>query len=81
LGRLRANPAEALYGSPGIGTGPHFTGIEFGRLSGLNLRHLPYRGTALPDLLAGRLPLYIGLATELIEQHKSGAIRNKKLGC
>jgi tripartite-type tricarboxylate transporter receptor subunit TctC len=74
---LRANPAQALYGSPGIGTGPHFTGIEFGRLSGLNLRHLPYRGTpaALPDLLAGRLPLYIALAAELIEQHKSGAIR------
>jgi tripartite-type tricarboxylate transporter receptor subunit TctC len=72
-----ANPAQALYGSPGIGTGPHFTGIEFARLSGLNLRHVPYRGTpaALPDLLAGRIPLYIALAAELIKQHKSGAIR------
>ena len=42
---LKANPAQALYGSPGIGTGPHFAGIEFGRLSGLALRHVPYRGT------------------------------------
>lgn len=74
---FKANPDQALYGSPGIGTGPHFTGIEFGRLSGLNLRHVPYRGTpaALPDLLAGRIPLYLAFAAELIEQHKSGAIR------
>jgi len=38
---------------------------------------VPYRGTpaALPDLLAGRIPLYIALASELIEQHKGGAIR------
>jgi tripartite-type tricarboxylate transporter receptor subunit TctC len=74
---FKANPADALYGSPGVGTGPHFAGIEFGRLSGLDLRHAAYKGTpaALPDLLAGRLPLYIALTSELIEQHKSGAIR------
>jgi tripartite-type tricarboxylate transporter receptor subunit TctC len=74
---LKANPSQAHYGSPGIGTGPHFAGIEFGRLVGLDLRHVPYRGTpaALPDVLAGRIPLYIALAAELIEQHKSGAIR------
>jgi tripartite-type tricarboxylate transporter receptor subunit TctC len=74
---LKANPSQALYGSPGIGTGPHFAGLEFARLSGLDLRHAPYKGTpaALPDLLAGRLPLYIALTAELIEQHKSGAVR------
>jgi tripartite-type tricarboxylate transporter receptor subunit TctC len=74
---FRANSAEALYGSPGIGTGPHFAGLEFARLSGLDLRHAPYKGTptALPDLLAGRIPLYIALAAELIEQHRSGGVR------
>jgi tripartite-type tricarboxylate transporter receptor subunit TctC len=74
---FRANPAQALYGSPGIGTGPCFAGIEFGQLSGLDLRHAPYKGTpaALPDLLAGRIPLYIALSAELIEQHRSGAVR------
>ena len=74
---MKANPEEAIYGSPGIGTGPHFTGIEFARLSGLNLRHVPYHGTpaALPDLLAGRIPLYLALAAELLEQHRSGTIR------
>src|SRR6185437_2213406 len=74
---LRANPAQALYGSPGIGTGPHFAGLEFARLSGLDLRHLPYKCTpaALPDILAGRIPLCIALTAELIEHHKSGAVR------
>jgi tripartite-type tricarboxylate transporter receptor subunit TctC len=74
---LKANPSQALYGSPGIGTGPHFAGIELARLSGLDLRHAPYKGTpaALPDVLAGRVPLYIALTAELIEQHKSGAMR------
>ena len=74
---LKANPSQALYGSPGIGTGPHFAGLEFARLSGLNLRHAPYKGTpaALPDVLAGRIPLYIALTAELIEQQKSSAVR------
>ncbi len=74
---LKANPSQALYGSPGIGTGPHFAGLEFVRLSGLDLRHAPYKGTpaALPDVLAGRVPLYIAMTAELIGQHKSGAVR------
>jgi tripartite-type tricarboxylate transporter receptor subunit TctC len=74
---FKQNPAQGLYGSPGIGTGPHVAGLEFARLAGLDLRHAPYKGTpaALPDLMAGRIPLYIALSAELIAQHKSGAIR------
>jgi tripartite-type tricarboxylate transporter receptor subunit TctC len=74
---FKDNPAQALYGSPGTGTAPHFVGLEFARLGGLDLRHAPYKGTpaALPDVLAGRIPLYIALTAELIEQHRSGAIR------
>jgi tripartite-type tricarboxylate transporter receptor subunit TctC len=74
---FRANPDQALYGSPGIGTGPHFAGLELARLAGLDLRHAPYKGTpaALPDLMAGRIPLHIALSAELIAQHKSGALR------
>jgi tripartite-type tricarboxylate transporter receptor subunit TctC len=77
IASFRSKPAEALYGSPGIGTGPHVAGLEFARLSGLDLRHAPYKGTpaALPDVMAGRIPLYIALTAELIEQHRSGAVR------
>jgi tripartite-type tricarboxylate transporter receptor subunit TctC len=74
---FKANPDQAVYGSPGAGTGPHFIAMEFGRVFDLNLRHVPYRGTpaALPDVLAGRVPMYIASSAELIEHHKSGGIR------
>jgi tripartite-type tricarboxylate transporter receptor subunit TctC len=74
---LQANPEHAAFGSPGAGTGAHFAAIEFGRRFGVPMRHVPYRGTpaALPDLLAGRLPIYVASLAELIEHHKSGAIR------
>jgi tripartite-type tricarboxylate transporter receptor subunit TctC len=41
------------------------------------LNHVAYRGTpaALPDLLSGRIPLYIAAAAELVEQHRSGGLR------
>jgi tripartite-type tricarboxylate transporter receptor subunit TctC len=72
-----SNAAQAFYGSPGAGTSSHFVGIEFAKLSGLDLRHVPYRGTgaAMPDLLGGRVPMYIAATPELIEQHKAGRIR------
>jgi|SRR3954471_1411468 len=74
---LKANPDKAICGSPGAGTFPHFAGIEFGRFIGVDLRHIPYRGTpaALPDLLSGRIAVYIASPAELIELHKSGSIR------
>ena len=73
---LKANPDKATYGSPGAGTFPHFAGTEFGRLSGLDFRHVAYRGTpaALPDLLSGRIAVFIASPAELIELHKSGSI-------
>lgn len=74
---LKANPEHAAFGSPGAGTGAHFAALEFGRAFAIPVRHVPYRGTpaALPDLLAGRLPIYVASVAELIEHHRSGAIR------
>lgn len=74
---LKANPDQAAFGSPGAGTGAHFAGLEFGRTFGIAMRHVPYRGTpaALPDLVAGRLPIYLASAAELVEHHRSGGLR------
>jgi tripartite-type tricarboxylate transporter receptor subunit TctC len=74
---LKANPDKAIYGSPGAGTFPHFAGMEFGRLSCLDFRHVAYRGTpaALPDLLSGRIAVFMSSPAELLELHKSGSIR------
>lgn len=74
---LKINPDQAAFGSPGAGTGTHFVALEFGRTFGIDMRHVPYRGTpaALPDLLSGRLPIYGASIAELIEHHNSGSIR------
>ncbi len=74
---LKSNPDQAAFGSPGVGTGAQLAVLKFARTFGIELRHLPYRGTpaALPDLLAGRLPIYVASAAELIEHHRSGGIR------
>jgi tripartite-type tricarboxylate transporter receptor subunit TctC len=73
---LRANPNHAACGSPGAGTVAHFAAAEFARLAKLELRHVAYRGTpaALPDLLAGRIPMYMASTAELMEQSKVGRI-------
>jgi len=74
---LKANPDQATFGSPGVGAAPHFLGVEFGRLTKLDLRLVVYKGTlaTLPDLMTGRLPMFIGGAAELIEHHKAGSVR------
>jgi tripartite-type tricarboxylate transporter receptor subunit TctC len=75
---VRANPDHTVYGSPGVGTAAHFAGAEFGRLSKLELHHVPYRGgtpAALQDLMAGRVPMYVAATPELMEHHKIGGIR------
>jgi tripartite-type tricarboxylate transporter receptor subunit TctC len=73
----QSNAAQAFYGSPGAGTSSHFVALELARLLRLELRHVPYRGTgaAMPDLLGGRVPMYIAATPELIEQHRAGRIR------
>jgi tripartite-type tricarboxylate transporter receptor subunit TctC len=74
---LKANPEQATFGSPAAGGSTHFSGMEFGRLAKLDLRFVAYKGTptALPDLLTGRLPMYIASVAEFIEHHKAGTIR------
>ena len=53
----KKNPNDAAYGHPGAGSSPHFSGAEFNRVSGANMRHVPYRGStpAVQDMLGGHI--------------------------
>src|SRR5262249_23940771 len=42
----KANPGKLNFGSQGAGTTPHLTGELFARVTGTELTHVPYRGTA-----------------------------------
>jgi tripartite-type tricarboxylate transporter receptor subunit TctC len=74
---LRANPAQGSYGIPAAGSLPHFFGALFAKTSGLDLRHVGYRGSAasLIDLIAGQIPIVVTTTADLLEQHKAGKIR------
>ena len=43
---MKADASRASFGSPGAGTLPHFFGLLFGRAAGVELRHVPYKGSA-----------------------------------
>jgi tripartite-type tricarboxylate transporter receptor subunit TctC len=74
---VKSNPDLAVFGSPGTGTAAHLAVMVLSKTFDLNLRHVAYRGTpaALPDLLEGRLPLYMAGNAELMEHHKAGGVR------
>jgi len=73
---LMRNPDKASYATPGAGSSAHFVGAEFGRASGLALRHVAYRGApaAFPDVLSNRVPILCALTGEMLAQHKSGGV-------
>ena len=55
----KANPGKINFGSAGIGTVGHITGEYFARATGIQIVHIPYKGTApaLSDLLGGHIPM------------------------
>jgi tripartite-type tricarboxylate transporter receptor subunit TctC len=77
LAWLKSNPAQANYGSPAAGSLPHFFAVQLGRLAGLDLGHIAYKGSppAISDLIAGHLTAYFGPTQELVEAHRAGSIR------
>ena len=57
----KANPGKLSYGSSGIGTANHLAGEMLESVAGIDMVHIPYKGTAplAQDLLGGQLPLSI----------------------
>src|SRR6266511_4046923 len=55
----KANPGKISYGSGGVGTSVHLSGELFKRMTGREMTHVSYRGSApsLQDVIAGRLDL------------------------
>ena len=74
---LKANPAQANFGTPGAGTLPHFFGMMFARAAGVSLQHVPYKGgtNALTDMMGGQIPIVFLSTNELAELHKAKRLR------
>jgi tripartite-type tricarboxylate transporter receptor subunit TctC len=76
IAHARAHPGKLSFGSAGIGTAAHLTGEVFKRNFGLDMVHVPYRGTgpALNDILAGQLDFMFDILTAAVAQIGSGAV-------
>ncbi|MDR2333370.1 MAG: tripartite tricarboxylate transporter substrate binding protein [Burkholderiaceae bacterium] len=53
----KTNPGKYSYGSPGIGSTPHFSGELIKKIAGVDVAHIPYKGSAamVSDLAGGTL--------------------------
>ncbi len=73
----KANPALANYGSPAAGSTPHFVGVLAGRAAGVELKHVPYRGTqpAILEMMGGQIAAVSGPVGEFTQHIPTGRCR------
>jgi tripartite-type tricarboxylate transporter receptor subunit TctC len=73
----KANPDKLSYASAGIGTPSHLAGQLFNTMTGVNLRHIPYRGDgpAMADLVAGQVPVAFATMIASISHIRAGQLR------
>ncbi len=77
LAAARARPGTVSYGSSGLGTGSHLAGELLAASAGVELLHVPYRGSGAvyPDLIAQRISMLLDGMGSAIGQVQSGTVR------
>ena len=72
----KANPGKLRFGSSGPGSASHLSGELFASMAGIELLHIPYKGTgqALTDLLAGHIDLMFAPAQTVMPQIETGKL-------
>src|ERR1700684_3711224 len=79
---VKANPGKLSVGTPGIGTPPHLRVAMLNAAAGIDITHVPYKGTApaLNDLLGGQIPLMWATPNVVIQYVESGKVRPLVVG-
>ena len=77
LAWAKANPKDASYGSPAAGSTPHFIGALLGLNYGVELKHVPYRGSVpgVTDVVGGQIAAMVTPSGDFIANHKAGKLR------
>lgn len=73
----KANPGQLSFASSGNGGAPHFSGELFQSMAGLQMQHIPYKGSTLahPDLMSGRVSIMFDTLAATSAQIKGGKLR------
>lgn len=71
----KANPGKLNFASQGAGTAPHLAFELLRMMTGVNIVHVPYRSSYLPDLLAGQVQLAFSTAPPVLGYIHTGKLR------
>ena len=73
----KANPGKLTYASSGVGTSIHLSGELFKKLTGVEMTHVPYRGSApaIQDIMGGRVDIMFDNITSSLAQARGGALK------
>jgi tripartite-type tricarboxylate transporter receptor subunit TctC len=74
---VKARPAQINYASSGVGTASHLSAAYFASAAGLDMVHVPYKGTgnAMGDLLAGQVVLMFDQPVSSMPLVKAGKLK------
>ncbi len=77
IAEARKKPGQLTYGSGGVGSSNHLAGASFASTAGIDLLHVPYRGTSqvLNAIYAGQLDMMFAPTLETLGYVKQGALR------
>jgi tripartite-type tricarboxylate transporter receptor subunit TctC len=77
VAHAKTRPGQLNYASSGIGSGLHLTGELFKSVAGIDMVHVPYKGigAAGPDIVSGRIQVFVNTYSGSIPHVKAGRIR------
>lgn len=73
----KAHPGKLSFASSGPGGAPHFSGELFKSMTGIDMAHVPYKGStaAHVDLISGRTSMMFDTVAAIAPQIKAGKVR------
>jgi len=73
----KANPGKISFGSSGVGAAAHLTTELFKQTAGVDMVHIPYKGTAgaLTDLMGGNIQILVDTPSALMPHVRGGKIK------
>ena len=74
---VKGKPAQGMFGSAGLGGHTHFTGLQLGKVAGVEMNVVPYKGNGplAIDLIGGQVPAGIMTAGDIVQHQKTGAVK------
>ncbi len=73
----KAQPGKLSFASPGVGATPHMAGELLKAVAGLDMLHVPYKGTtpAIADVMGGQVTMFFSQMSSALPLAKQGKVR------